>query len=149
MPNRFCASTGPNHVACLSLRRMDFATKLSRLMRLHGDTNESLAQKLAGAGAEASRELVRRVVGGADPRLGFVRAVAEVYAVPVAYLADDAIDEPAAAPERISDEERDLVRLIRRLGHPIAWRRLTLSEGDPVIETRPPHSNRGRNRRAE
>lgn len=112
---------------------MTFAEKLNELMRRHGDSNESLAAKLTGAGCESSRELVRRMANGADPRLSVIVAVARVYGVPVPYLVDDETTDASASPVRPNEDERAILRLARLLGYDTALLRLS---NPPVIETR-------------
>lgn len=112
---------------------MTFAEKLNDLVRRNGDSNESLAGKLTEMGCEASRELVRRMRAGDDPRLSVLRCVAELYGVPVTYLADDAETDPGAPAMRPNEDERAILRLARLLGPDRALLRLA---DPPTFETR-------------
>jgi hypothetical protein len=124
-----CDGNGHNGMQRITLCDMTFAEKLNDLMRRHGDSNETLATKLTDAGCEASRELVRRMANGADPRLSVIRAISQVYCVPVPYLCDDGEVDPSASAVRPSEDERVILRMARVLGTDRAIKRLV----DPPI----------------
>lgn len=57
-----------------------------------------------------------------SPDIASALKLARVLGVSLDYLADDALDDPPAP--QFTDEERQMIEAIRRMGHDIAWRRL-------------------------
>lgn len=96
---------------CLHSNLMRFDEKLSDLLKSRNLKATDIARK-HGASANTVR---RWATPKGDPSLSEVRWLAGFFDVPIAFLADDELDEPARAPV-LSDAEQIALNLVRQIG---------------------------------
>jgi transcriptional regulator with XRE-family HTH domain len=107
---------------------MEFAKKLSRLLKDHRYSQEMLAREL-----DVSQNQISKWCRGVTiPDLKESAAIARIFGVSMEWLADDAADYPA--PVELTERERDVLKAVRALGDPDeALRRIVRSTGQPWL----------------
>ena len=116
---------------------MGYPDKLQQICVLRGLDQASLAATL-----EISRSSVSRILGGIqEPKLRVAWKLARALGVSLDYLADDDMtEEPGGAIVRLSEDERTILKLVRRLGTEAALDRLL---GLSVPDVEPPRDGAG------
>jgi len=101
----------------------DFASKLNHLLSARGLTQADLREAI---GRTVSNATVSHWCSGKSlPRLDEAYKVASVLDVPLEFLADDSKAAPEVQPpDGLTDREREIVSIIRKLGVERAERRL-------------------------
>lgn len=124
--------------------RMFFHQKLEAICRRRGRRRSDLVNELARRAEEAnvvapSKATVGRYfTGDALPDVTIGRWIAEYLDVSLDFLTDPNQDEPAAAVE-LSEAEKEVMRLVRRIGDEAAMDRLLLKPR--VKPRRPPNED--------
>jgi transcriptional regulator with XRE-family HTH domain len=128
---------------------MDFRTKLSKLCWQKGWTQRDLAERLDGV----SKSTVSNwMTGKTDPRRQELVRLAQLFEVPVTYLALDEQEEPTG--DRLSEIQRRVLWAAETVGYELALKRImnapvTTAEGAtaPVATEQARQAKKGRHRR--
>ena len=107
--------------------RKPFAKKLQELRAIHRVSQ----REMSGAAGKAQAFAWRWESGAGEPNRAAWCALADFFGVDVRYLLDDSLTEP---PASLTDEERRILELARKIGFERAEARL-LQIGEPLAES--------------
>ncbi len=111
---------------CLILVTMGYADKLQRLCGLRGIDQTALAARVG-----LSKSTISRIMSGLqEPKLSLALNLANVLGVSLDFLANDQQEfDSAASWVRLTDEELEVLRIVRRLGTETSTDRLLVVPG--------------------
>jgi transcriptional regulator with XRE-family HTH domain len=129
---------------------MNLGEKLKKLVKARGMTREELLSAVNGLGVELSKSALGNYFADINkPQLEVALALARVLAVPLDYLADDAMDDLAPRRDELTPDEAAVLshyRVQRRKEGPafdpdeLAWRIANprVDYGIPIQDVPPP-----------
>jgi transcriptional regulator with XRE-family HTH domain len=100
---------------------MGYADKIRKLCALRGLDQSALADQVG-----VSKSSMSRIVSGMqEPKLGLAHELARALGVTLDYLVDESDQgSPGDQMVELSDDERTILKIVRRLGHSLAIDRL-------------------------
>jgi transcriptional regulator with XRE-family HTH domain len=100
---------------------MGYADKIRKLCALRGFDQSSLAERVG-----VSKSSMSRILSGMqEPKLGLAQELARALGVTLDYLVDDTDQGPPGGQMvNLSDDERTILKIAKRLGHSLAIDRL-------------------------